>query len=397
MDRDDFLNNQWRPYPTADQFPVNSFSGRIETLDEANLVMRGVMEMRTLVKKETCDRFHAQLGETIPWTCLRLGDWVLWDEAATALYLLSPCLVESKPEFDDRAARWSTFLRSTEAFFEKRNFTHLRTPFLVESPGVDHHIHFMEVRASHTERRWTLPTSPEIHLKKFLCQGYQQIFEIKNCFRDDLVGEWHRPEFTMLEWYRAFATLDDLVSDLEDLLQTLSGSPIKLVRKTLAQVFVEETGFVLTPATSKAEMSQWAQALQVEFRDDDDWNDLFFRIFMEKVEPGLGSEAPLVVECFPAQQASLAQISEEGWAQRFELYWKGVELANAYLEVNDPNENRRRFAKESELRRGANATVAPVDQSFYALLDSGMPPASGIALGLDRLYAVFNGQSHLPH
>ena len=273
-----------------------------------------------------------------------------------------------------------------KVFFKQKDFLHLKTPTLVSSPGVDHHIDFLQAHGCQTKRQWYLPTSPEIHLKKYLCQGYDRIFEIKNCFRDDLEGEHHKVEFSMLEWYRGFQGLESIENDLDELLKILVplAPPLKKVR--LDNVFNDRTHLKLVPETTKEELVAWSQQNGIETAADDDWNDVFFRIFMEKVEPSLGKDGPLLVTHFPAQQASLSQIDEQGWSQRFELYWDGVELANAYLEVNDPIENRNIFNAEQSMREQKKVVLAGWDEDFFDHLDLGMPPASGIALGLDRLY-----------
>ena len=150
----------------------------------------------------------------------------------------------------------------------------------------------------------------------------------------------------------------------------------------------------LTPKTSQAELLQVASNHRINVAEDDSWNDLFFRIFMEKIEPQLGQSGPVVLKNWPASQASLARV-QDGWAQRFEIYWQGKELANAYLEENNPEKNRKIFTEQNQLRAKQGKEVAPLDESFFSILQGGMPPAVGIALGLDRLFAIAMGQENL--
>ncbi|MEM7647347.1 MAG: amino acid--tRNA ligase-related protein, partial [Pseudomonadota bacterium] len=198
---------------------------------------------------------------------------------------------------------------------------------------------------------------------------------------------------TMLEWYRSYVGLEAIQQELEELIQFLSGSPIPFRKATVADLFLQFTSYQLTPDTSREELSIWARELGLDQHPSDDWNDLFFRIFMEKVEAQIGSE-PLFVYDFPSQQASLSKVVE-GWSQRFELYWGGMELANAYLEVNDPQQNQDRFEKEANNRRASGKEISPFDEEYFRLLNQGMPPASGIAVGLDRLWAVLNSKNQI--
>ncbi len=395
MDRLEFIKHSWLAYPSPEKIPQGAVCGRVQAITSESLQLQGTQVQTTVLVSQVVEGNDPQLGVTCAWAHLRVGDWLAWLPESQHLFLLSPCLVDNPKLKSGEAQQWSAFLTKVEQFFVDQGYLHLRTPFLVPSPGVDHHIDFLKVEASRTKRRWTLPTSPEIHLKKFLCQGYQKIFEIKNCFRDDLPGPQHKVEFTMIEWYQSFASLDDIIADIRKLLTELTGQTLDMEVCSLAQVFKEKTGYDLRPNTTRAELSGWAQALGIETSADDDWNDLFFRLFMEKVEPQLGQDRPIVLKNFPAQQASLAQIDEQGWAQRFELYWRGVELANAYLEVNNPEENRVRFTHEESLRQQAGGDVAPLDQDYFQCLELGMPPASGIAMGLDRLYSVLNNRDRL--
>ena len=349
-----------------------------------------------------------ELGPSCPISCLRAGDWVAWCGSRQVFFLLAPCLGEAPavPPETMKMEDWVGFLDQIRHHFKEKGFQEILTPYLVPSPGVDHHIDFMRVKGVHTGREWSLPTSPEIHLKKYLCQGYEKIFEIKSCFRDDLPSPWHQSEFTMIEWYRAFASLRDMAQDLEQLFCRLNPQMPPFQNITMAELFKQRLGVKLSPHTSLGDLQNWADQQGVEWSPTDDWNDLFFRLFMEKLEKplglgetswggetswrkgGLGHTAPLLVWNFPPQQASLAKIGPDGWTQRFELYWKGVELANAYLEVNNPQENRERFEKEGGKRASSQRTKAPLDENFFQWMDHGMPPSSGLALGLNRLFEL---------
>ena len=385
--RQEFLEKDWKPYPVVQKGWGKKFCGRIHRINKKNFLVKNQDSECSISVSNLNNSRHPHLGQSIPCDCLIQGDIVYYCFQRRAFFLLSPCRKSNERLFDSKSQEWSNFLSQIEGFFACKHFLHLRTPFLVSCPGVDHHIDFMTVKASRTGRQWCLPTSPEIHLKKYLCRGYDRIFEIKNCFRDDLSGPYHLPEFTMLEWYRSFGDLSKAVDDLSELLEHLTEKPMRVDKVSLSQCFEEQTSFVLEPNTGKERLLDWACQLNVETHPLDQWNDLFFRIFMKKVEPHLGKENPVVIFNWPSSQASLAQI-RGGWSQRFELYWKGVELANAYQEVNDPSENIRRFKREQKLRQKGGKFLCDFDESFFEEVESAMPPAVGVAMGLNRLFML---------
>jgi len=385
MNRQIFLQTQWRSYPPA--LPSQDFIyGRVLELDSRELKIRGPHGDCVVNQFSQTDLVDENMGATIALSYLEEGDVIAYQKSSCALFLLSPRLLPLSLQDPGREALWSDFVKKVENYFQSHDFLHLRTPFLVASPGVDHHIDFMKVSGVRTGRQWFLPTSPEIHLKKYLCRGYDQIFEIKSCFRDDLESPLHQPEFTMLEWYRTYVDLETIKTDLMSLLENLAGKSLKFRTFTLSQCFEKVLDFKLSPATSREQLIALAQSAQIDFHESDDWNDLFFRIFMEKIEPFLADKGLCFLEKFPPQQASLSRIDKEGWSERFEFFANGVELANAYHELNDPFENKRRFQVEMDLRKSRKAELSGQDLGFFEELKNGMPPASGIALGLSRLY-----------
>lgn len=334
-----------------------------------------------------------QFGQSFPFEFLNCGDVVVWVKSTMGLFLLAPNLNSRWSSKVTEDKKWTHFIRKAELFFEKRDVHPIQTPFLVSSPGVDHHIEFFEAKGSHTKRSWFLPTSPEIHLKKALCEGWEHIYEIKTCFRDDLPGPQHQSEFKMLEWYRSYFSLEDLQTEVFDFMDHMIGEKQKRVVMTVADSFKKWVKVDLKAETTRGELLEWIQMWQLDFNEDDDWDDLFFRLYMEKIEPELGRDGITVLRQFPRSQASLAQINSQGWADRFEVYWQGVELGNAYKEVNDPAENRRRFQAESKKRDSKNVKNSPFDEEFFSKLSYGMAPASGIAFGFSRFYNLLKDES----
>jgi lysyl-tRNA synthetase class 2 len=292
-----------------------------------------------------------------------------------------------------RSEQWATFLSEIRAYFKSHDFIEVQTPTLVPSPGTEPFLDPFSTEwflGSRT-RTFFLPTSPEFHLKQLLSRGWTRIFELKTCFRNGEIGEHHQPEFLMLEWYRAYSNLEAIANDVEGLLQVLAkgfARPVPPLRRTtISELFAEAfDGFHLLPSTNRKELATLALENDIKFDSSDSFDDVFFRIFLEKIEPTLGAEGPLLVSHYPPSQAALSRIGEHGFAERFEIYWRGLELANAFHELNDPFENETRFAedaaKKSELRKRA----VPRDENLIRALKMGMPPSGGIALGVDRLF-----------
>jgi lysyl-tRNA synthetase class 2 len=380
MDRQYFLSNVWKPYPVMP--PSAEARGRVSLLsaDQRRLSLLGKGEWSL---SPNC---------SFPLEVLRPGDWVaLQVEAGQVieLTLLAPALKEPKmlssnPEVQ---RRWFDFLQKVRDFFSGQGFQEAQTPSLVVCPGTEPFLDLFSVD------KWFLPTSPELHLKKMLAGGYEQIFEIRPCFRRGEISNRHQPEFWMLEWYRAFHDLEQILQDTLHLIEFLGGDVSGFQRKSMAQLFQENLNFTLTPQTSIDELKALAATVGLgdAVRNYQIWDDVFYFLFIEKVEPFLNSEHPLIVEKYPPSQAALARLTEDGWGERFELYWKGLEIANAFHELNDPVVQERRSAEDLVLKKSLGKEVPALDPDFFAALWSGLPPAGGIALGLERLFMCLQG------
>ncbi len=226
-----------------------------------------------------------------------------------------------------------------------------------------------------------LRTSPEFALKRALAAGLGRIYEIGPCFRARESGPWHRTEFTMCEWYRPGASLEDLMDEVEHLVAAaataLGVAPPRFARTTVAEVFEAATGLDPVRATA-AELSEV----------EEPWDDAFTRRWVTDVEPTLTE--PVFVRDWPASQAALARVVEtrDGpTAMRFEAYLHGVELANAFLELVDGPELRRRFDDANAVRASTGEPAHPLDEDLILAVGR-MPPTSGIAMGVDRLLAA---------
>lgn len=282
-----------------------------------------------------------------------------------------------------RAEAFTRFVEEVRSFFLDAGLVQLRTPTLVECPGLEPTLEPFAVDEKF------LPTSPEIHLKKALAQGWSDIFEIRPCFRKDERSAHHASEFMMLEWYRGFAGLEAVIADLQALLHKI-GAPA--ARETdFAEVFNDTLGFKLTPHTTREGLWRLCADLNLDRDESDTFTDLFHRLMIEKIEPAMALQGPLIVRRFPPEMAALAKFDEQGWGDRFELYWNGLEIANAFYEVTDADEQRRRWEGESRERVRIGTRPLPLDEEMLAALERGIPPTGGIALGLERLFMALHG------
>lgn len=255
-------------------------------------------------------------------------------------------------------------MQSIRAFFHSDGFVEVETPVRMKTPCMELHID-----AEPSGDRW-LRTSPELYHKKLLAQGAQKIFEIGKCFRQGERGDRHHPEYTMLEWYRAGGNYMTMLDDTKRLLSaTEILKPLKML--TVAEVYEKFAG--------------WNP---VENFDAD----RFDFDMVEKIEPNLSKDTPVILKDYPAECCALARLKPDNpkVAERWELYLGGIEIANAYSELTDPVEQRARFEKWGAQRKALGKTVYPVDEEFIRCL-SGMPPAGGCALGIDRLLMALTG------
>ena len=261
----------------------------------------------------------------------------------------------------------ASVLRQIRAFFDARGFIEVETPVRIAAPAPEPHIDCPAVVSA--GRSTFLRASPELQMKKLLAAGMDRIYQIGPCFRDGERGRRHNPEFTMLEWYRANANYLDILADMEELVSGILGKVLdnsdractKFARLTVRDAYRRWAGW--DPFT--------------------DWNaDRFDEDMATKIEPNL-PQGPVFLMDYPVQAASLAKV-KSNVAERWELYVSGMELANAFTELTDADEQRRRFEEARAARRQLGEADYPIDEEFLASLVR-MPPAGGVALGVDRL------------
>ena len=304
-------------------------------------------------------------------------------------------------------------LGAARGFFAAHGFAEVETPALQASPGMEAHLRAFSTELREPfgqgQRALYLHTSPEFAMKKLLAGGMERIFQIARVFRNEERSALHHPEFTMLEWYRVGATLTDLMDDCEALVRacaTAAGAktltwegtasdPFATWRRlSVAEAFAEYAGFdILAVADDVPALRRAAKKIGITPGASDDWDDIFFRVFLEKIEFHLGAPAPTILYGYPASQAALAKLDarDPRVAERFELYISGMELANAFGELTDAAEQRRRFEVDDRKRARLFGERYPLDMDFIAALEAGLPASAGIALGFDRLVMLAVG------
>ncbi len=288
---------------------------------------------------------------------------------------------------------FQNFLNTTRQTLQSRGLASVRSPSFVEQPGYEPTLDPFSVELQFGSKKKTmfLPTSPELTHKKMLSVGWTDIYEIRSCFRNGEVSEQHQPEFTMLEWYRAYTDLRLIQKDVEALFKAC-GVHIEFATATIAELFKKYLNIDLAPETPREILKKALEEKGEKPGADETFDDLFHRAFIQFIEPFIGMDNPLWVKDYPPSQAALARINSKGWADRMELYWRGFELANGFHELNNPDEQQERCMKDLETRKSLGKMSLPHDQKFIEALRSGMPPSAGMALGLDRLWAAIHGR-----
>jgi lysyl-tRNA synthetase class 2 len=297
--------------------------------------------------------------------------------------------------------RRATLTRSVREFFERRSFVEVETPYAVSAPGEEVHLQAFRTVRQHpdgtSEPLW-LHTSPEFAMKRLLVAGAGPIFQFARVWRNGEGSALHAAEFTMLEWYQPGATMETLIGESIDLLRSTLPPVVhcrgvttdlsRFERLTVAEAFAYYVGVDLLAIGEDA--AALAIAAGVRLRQAETWEDLFFRLLLERVEPFLGRHHPTFLTHWPAAQAALARRdpTDPRVAERFELFVCGIELANAFVELTDPEEQRARFLADRQRRHAMHGVDWPLDEDFLKALEHGMPPTAGIALGFDRMAMI---------
>ncbi|MCB0389647.1 MAG: hypothetical protein KDD58_00080 [Bdellovibrionales bacterium] len=298
---------------------------------------------------------------------------------------------------------WLTFKSFVRQHFIEQGLTEVETPTLVEGPAFEA---YLEVFTTHWEwggrqSSFCLPTSPEISIKKLIASGWNNLFEIKNCFRNNELSPTHEPEFQMLEWYRVGDKLELLVNDIQLLFNKLTennwikGECLQLKTVSMAEVFYESVQFKLTPQTTREELVDLSMSLGLDPEGGETREELFDWVFVHKIEETLKQNHPIILHSYPPWMPTLAKTNEQGWAERFELYFRGYELANAFNELLNYEEHERRWLEICNIRIAQKLPPLTKDQQFFEFIKNDLPPTLGIALGLDRLFLAIQNHKNI--
>ncbi|RUO63780.1 elongation factor P--(R)-beta-lysine ligase [Pseudidiomarina insulisalsae] len=293
----------------------------------------------------------------------------------------------------------AALLAKVREFFAARQVLEVDTPLLAQYGVTDPHLENLTVRLSPQGPLYYLQTSPEYAMKRLLAAGSGSIYQLGKVFRSDEQSRRHNPEFTMLEWYREGFSVADLLDEIDQLLQTtVDAKPLKQQR--YQDLFVEKLGVdplavdavaqLKRVLLTKPELADWATA-------EDDLDTLLDGTMAFLIEPTLPHDTPLAVTHYPASQAALAMLDPEQpeVALRFEVFYRGVELANGYQELTDAGEQARRFVQDNQRRAQLGKPGRDGDLRLLAALQHGLPNCAGVALGFDRLLMAWLAREHI--
>ncbi|MDO8601483.1 MAG: EF-P lysine aminoacylase EpmA [bacterium] len=313
-------------------------------------------------------------------------------------------MLKFSPKLKETQIKRSKINDLLRGFFKEQGFLEVQTPSLVKCAGQEPYLTPMKVDFKDEKNKkyqGFLITSPEYSLKKLLSAGFDKIFELARVFRaNEGFGGSHNPEFTMLEWYRADSDYRQIMKDTENLVFFLNkkinnskylnyqGKKIDLTlpwpRLSIKEAFLKYAKINLDKAKDSKSFRSQIKNKRYPFND---WNDIFYSVFLNEIEPNLPKDRPIIIYDYPLPQASLAKRKSKGsfYAERFEVYIGGMELANAFSELTDPKEQRSRLVQEQLLRRKMGKDAIPLDEDFINALRLGILPSGGIALGMERL------------
>lgn len=284
-------------------------------------------------------------------------------------------------------------------FFKNEGFLDVITPPAVENPGMETHIHPFQLKSiiKKQDLALYLHSSPEFHMKELLSLGMEKIFTICYCFRDEPKSPIHRFQFLMLEWYRAHERYEKIMDDCQSLINFCAqhfhhkSASIKVQKITVAQLFWDFLKVDILEYLNKEKLfyliKERFSQVPLPAEDDLAWDDCFFLLFLNLIEPKIDSRHPLLIYEYPAPLSAYATLKKDDprVCERFEVYWKGVELCNCFNELIDPVEQKRRLIEQNRVKGDIYDYTLPYPKHFQKTMNRGLPPSSGIALGVERL------------
>lgn len=389
-----------------DGFVLQDFSERIDVLWSENVNVGDIIDCELFVEKREVDGGFVEVF------------------VANSVKVLTPCvsdffIKQSDQNFKkmivdlsvkEKILVRSRLVKNVRSFFYEDSFLEVDTPLMVKFPSMEPHLTpfkttLFDQVGSQTDM--FLITSPEYSMKKLLVGGAEKIFQLSSSFRNkETNSSFHNPEFVLLEWYRAYCSYLDVMNDTEKLVKFLvkkeTGNDFVVFdnnrvdvslpwdRKSVKDLFKEYSGIDSSTLEDVCKLRTKVLEKGYNVNNSTLYEDLFYLVFLNEIEPNLGFEKPVFVFDYPVQMGALAKKcdGDEKYVERFEAYICGVELCNGYSELTDPFEQSARLEAERELRKKIANDDYNIDQSFISALEFGMPPSGGNALGLDRLFMI---------
>jgi len=288
-------------------------------------------------------------------------------------------------------------LQSIRAFFAQQNVLEVETPIISSTAITDPQLESFSTQ--YNQKEFYLHTSPEFFMKRLLAAGSGDIYQLSKVFRDDEEGRYHNPEFTMLEWYRLGFDHHQLMDEMEALITSVMGEKEnKFQRLSYQEVFLTQLEIDPFEADINS-IKQCAKEFNIETPQgmDDDIDMWLDWLMVEKIAPSFSKNAFTFLYDYPASQAALARLDkiDPRKANRFELFYGELELANGFYELTDASEQSARFESENSVRKQRGQKKMPVDHSLLGALEAGLPECSGVAIGVDRLLMVLMNVKHI--
>ncbi len=299
------------------------------------------------------------------------------------------------------------FIQAIRNFFTGQDFIDVPVPPMVENPGMETHIHPFQLKSVYKNKELPLylHTSPEFYMKRLLTEpALNNIFTIGHSFRDEPRSPIHREQFLMLEWYRKNVHYSKIMDDMEELTKYLnnkfsSHTILNFERKTIRELFIETINFHILDFLNTKELKL---KIEKDFKDvplpssDCSWDDYFFLLFLNKVEPLLKEYSYLLLYEFPAPLAALSTIKENNpnVCERFEVYMDGIEICNCFNELTNYHQQELRFNQQAREKKNLYNYQLPRPEQFYNTLNKGLPMSAGIALGIERYFKVITQEDN---
>ena len=295
------------------------------------------------------------------------------------------------------------FISLTREFFTQKGFVDVLIPPLVSCPVIEPFVQPLKVVGENIPDKTYLQTSPEFWMKDLLSRGLENIFTISYCFRDEPESPLHRPQFIMLEWYRLHHDTNKIIADLAELTTFLLSSfgksrPVNMVEKTVQDLFHQHLQMDILEFPKASQLREYIRKNHSDIplpTSDLSWDDYYHLIFLNKIEPFLSEDRFLILKEYPAQLRALSRLKKEDprVCERFEFFVDGVEIANCYGELTDPEEQEQCFHSFNQMRKENNKEIMPRPSVLLTALERGLPDCCGAALGVERLMKVLLGES----